>query len=361
MIALPAKSRILVIALRRIGDVLLTTPLIRSLRRAWPEASLEALVFSDTTGILNGNPDLDRVIVADPNAGAMQSAMLAARLARRYALAVSTQSGDRPTFLAAIAGWQSVAPISGGNAMASFKRRIVTHEARALAGVHRVEEVLQLADAVGAARVPHVVVPQGQVRDGLVPAEPYAVLHPSPMYRYKQWTQEGWRGLAAALAQRGLRMLITGGPAASERAYIDSLFGASPEIVRLDGRLAWQEIAALTASAKVFVGPDTSVTHLAVAGGAPTVALFGPTDPRLWGPWPVGGLVTPWAKAGTIQRRGNVWLVQNPLSCLPCQQEGCERHLGSFSQCLDELALPQVLAAVDQALAAGKTESGAVA
>jgi heptosyltransferase-3 len=52
-----------------------------------------------------------------------------------------------------------------------------------------------------------------------------------------------------------------------------------------------------------------------------------------------------------VQRRGNVWLVQNPLPCLPCQNEGCERHLTSFSQCLDELTPGQVLRAVDEALA----------
>ena len=121
---------------------------------------------------------------------------------------------------------------------------------------------------------------------------------------------------------------------------------------RLDGRLSWQELAALLGRARIYVGPDTSVTHLAAATGCPTVALFGPTDPRLWGPWPVGGLVEPWAPAGTIQRRGNVWLVQNPLSCLPCQQEGCDRHLTSRAQCLDELTSRQVLVAADQALAA---------
>jgi len=44
--------------------------------------------------------------------------------------------------------------------------------------------------------------------------------------------------------------------------------------------------------------------------------LYGPTDPRLWGPWPSGGLDPQWAAAGTIQNRGNVWLVQNPLPCL---------------------------------------------
>src|ERR1700687_2803373 len=60
-IDLPAQPRILVVALRLLGDVLLTTPLIRSLRRAWPDAKIDALVFADTAGILGGNPDLDGV------------------------------------------------------------------------------------------------------------------------------------------------------------------------------------------------------------------------------------------------------------------------------------------------------------
>ncbi len=92
------------------------------------------------------------------------------------------------------------------------------------------------------------------------------------------------------------------------------------------------------------------MTHLAAASGCPTVALYGPTDPRLWGPVPAAGLERMWEAAGTIQRRGNVWLVQNPLPCLPCQNEGCERHLTSFSRCLDELTPAQVLRAVAEAL-----------
>jgi heptosyltransferase-3 len=92
------------------------------------------------------------------------------------------------------------------------------------------------------------------------------------------------------------------------------------------------------------------VTHLAAAAGCPTVALFGPTDPRLWGPWPAGGLHEMWRAAGPIQRRGNVWLVQHAQPCTPCQKEGCERHLDSHAACLDELSVAEVLAAVDQAL-----------
>ena len=61
--ALPEQPRILVISLRRIGDLLLTTPLIRSLRRAWPKASIDVLVLPGTRGIVEGNPDIGRIIV----------------------------------------------------------------------------------------------------------------------------------------------------------------------------------------------------------------------------------------------------------------------------------------------------------
>jgi heptosyltransferase-3 len=91
-IALPERPRILVIALRRLGDVLLTTPLIRSLRRAWPDAVIDALVFADTAGILDGNPDLNSVITMPVRPSAGQSLALAVRLWRRYDLAISTQS-----------------------------------------------------------------------------------------------------------------------------------------------------------------------------------------------------------------------------------------------------------------------------
>jgi heptosyltransferase-3 len=168
------------------------------------------------------------------------------------------------------------------------------------------------------------------------------------MFDYKQWTHEGWRAIANGLKERGLAVVATCGPGEAERAALSELWRGLAAVTQLP----WPQVTSLLARARLYVGPDTSVTHLAAASGCPTVALFGPTDPRIWGPWPAGGLAEPWAASGTIQNRGNVWLVQNPLPCLPCQLEGCERHIESRSACLDRLAPIQVLAAVDQALAA---------
>jgi heptosyltransferase-3 len=354
-IELPQRPRILVIALRRLGDVLLATPLIRSLRLAWPRAEIDVLVFADTAGILDGNPDLDRVIAMPQRPTLAQTLALARRLWRQYALAVSTQSGDRPTIFAFVAGCRRIGPLERGDWL---KRFALHHSVPAGADggrMHRVEEVLLLADALGIERARDVVVPRAITTiaplSKRVPSGPYAVVHAAPMFRYKQWTLDGWRQLAAALADRGLAIVATGGP--DDRRYLDEVW-AGREVVRLDGELAWPDIAALLSVARVFVGPDTSITHLAAAAGCPTIALYGPTDPRRWGPWPRGGLDRPWVATGRIQRRGNVWLVQNPLPCTPCQNEGCERHPDSYSQCLDELSAQQVLTAIDQALAASE-------
>jgi lipopolysaccharide heptosyltransferase III len=348
MKALPERPRVLVITLRRLGDVLLTTPLIRSIKRAFPAATIEALVFAGTEGILAGNPDLAGVIAIPHRPEAGESLALLRRLLRRYDLALSTQTGDRPIAWAWIAGRQSAGAIEESGIAAALKRLALSLSYPTDRRRHRVLEVLQLAERLGIPALPDIVCPAGDVRRDLIPAQPYAVVHAAPMYTYKRWTAAGWRKLAAALRERGLSIIVCG--AIGDGGYLDELWDGC-DVARLDGNLEWPELSALIGGARIYVGPDTAVTHLAAATGTQTIALYGPTDPRIWGPWPAGGLDRPWAASGTIQNRGNVWLVQNPLPCLPCQEEGCERRLDSHSRCLDELSVVQVLVAVDRALA----------
>jgi heptosyltransferase-3 len=348
---LPSEPRILVIAMRRLGDVLLTTPLVRSLKRGLPGAHVDMLVFRGTEGILAGNPDIDSVRTIGTRPTTVETFGLIRSLWRRYDLAVTTQTGDRPTFLAFVAGRARVGlvPAQGGGGW--WKRRALHRRVAANPDSHRVVELLELGRALGVPLAPELVPPGGAFAEA-VPHGRYAVLHANPLYRFRRWTDEGWRTLARALAERGLKVIATGGPDPAERAYLDALWnGADPPVERVDGKLDWPQLAALIGGAAVYVGPDTSMTHLAASTGSPTVALYGPASPHVIGPWPIGGLKSPWASAGTIQHRGNVWLVQNPLPCLPCERLGCEGHYQSYSQCLDELSARQVVAAVDQALA----------
>lgn len=351
-LSLPAKARILVISLRRIGDVLLTTPLIRSLRRAYPDAAIDVLVFAGTAGIVTGNPDIDRIIAMPARPAMTETLALVCRLFKRYELAVSTQPGDRPTFFAVLAG-RTRAGLTDpdGPRLGRFLKRHLLHRgAPATPNIHRVEQMLRLADALGIARVPELVCPAAGPADQIAAGANYAVIHAAPMFRYKQWTREGWRTLAAGLAQRGLTVVATCGPDAAERRFLEDLWQGIATV----HALTWPGNAALLKRTRIYIGPDTSVTHLAAAAGCPTVALFGPTNPRVWGPWPVGGLDAPWQASATIQNRGNVWIVQNPQPCLPCTLEGCERHIESASVCMEELTAEQVLVAADQALAKGR-------
>jgi heptosyltransferase-3 len=351
---LPERPKILVITLRRLGDVLLTTPLLRTLRQRWPHAELDTLVFRGSDRILKGNPDLNRILTMPQRPSVRESLALIRQLWRRYDLAVSTQAGDRPTYYAWLAGRFRVGLLPFPGRDGGWWKRFIHHRGiQADPEMHRVEELRQFARALGIPGWSDLVCPQGSSAGDIAPAGPYAVLHANPMYRYKRWSEDGWRTLAQELVRRGLSVVATEGRDPEERAYVEALWGgAGVPIVRERGRLDWAGLTALLEGAAVYVGPDTSMTHLAAGSGCPTVALYGPTRPKLIGPWPVGGLVRPWNDVGSIQHQGNVWLVQNPLPCMPCDKLGCARHLESHSQCLDELSPRQVLAAVDQALSA---------
>jgi heptosyltransferase-3 len=344
---LPEHARILLVSLRRIGDLLLTTPLIRSLRRAWPEATIDVLVFKGTAGIIAGNPDINDIIVMPARPSFGKTMKLAARLWKHYDLALSTQTGDRPTFFTLTAGRRHAGLVAlGGPPIArAVKHRLLGRSAPALSNLHRVEQMLRLADTLGIARIAKLVCPAA-APPGFEVGDNFAVIHAAPMFRYKEWTRAGWRALAAGLKARGLEVVAIGGPGEAEKRYLTDTWQGVARV----HQTGWPETTWLLERARVYIGPDPAVTHLAAAAGCPTVALFGPMDPRVWGPFPVGGLTQPWAASGVIQHRGNVVLVQNPLPCLPCTFEGCERHIDSYSACLDELKPEHVLEAVDLAL-----------
>jgi lipopolysaccharide heptosyltransferase III len=92
---------------------------------------------------------------------------------------------------------------------------------------------------------------------------------------------------------------------------------------------------------------------MAAALGVPTVAMFGPSNPIKWGPWPKdwsASSTSPWQFRGS-QRQGNVFLLQGEGDCVPCLHEGCDRHIESLSDCLQTLPVSRVIEAVRSMLA----------
>ena len=167
------------------------------------------------------------------------------------------------------------------------------------------------------------------------------------------WQRDTWVEIARWLKARGLRVVLSGGGGEDELEYVGAVARTIPDAVNLAGKLALSEVAYLLAHARAYVGPDTAVTHMAAALGVPVVTLYGPSDPVKWGPWPAGyaRAVNPWRRLGT-QRVNNVTLIQGNAACTPCFNEGCDRHVASFSDCLQQLPAVKVVAALSNALAA---------
>lgn len=353
-------ANILVIATRRIGDVLLTTPLIRSLHRAWPEAKIDVLVFESTAGVLSSNPDIYRVIPVAERPNWRSHLRLLWQLWRHYDLALSTLSTDRPTLYAWVAGKHRVGLFEQGRKH-NWKRLMLSKSAQFdNVNTHTVLMHLKLADLLGVPRCHEVVAAwhaddEAAVRKAL-PFDPqvqaYAVLHVYPMYAYKAWRREAWAELAGWLNGQGMRVVLTGGKSADEIAYVRHLLDLLPrDTVDVAGKLSLAGAAYLLSKARAYVGPDTVVTHLAAALGTPTVALFGPSNPVKWGPWPKGYDEdrNPYEMRGT-QRVNNVVLLQGGDDCVPCMEEGCEQHTASLSACLQNLPAASVIASLRELL-----------
>ncbi|MBS0309327.1 MAG: glycosyltransferase family 9 protein [Proteobacteria bacterium] len=349
--------RILLVCTQRIGDVLLATPLARSLKQTWPQAELHFLVFKGTEGVLAGNPDIDRVI-AYPHRSDWRGKLAQLReLWRRYDLALGTMASDRTRLY----GWVGAKFRVGFVNEWEKGKTLLLDRWRNFDDLHlhTVALNLQLAELLGVAPCYQVVPPSlnDEQRIGLrnklaaLGDQPYAVLHPSPKFAYKMWRQEGWVELARWLVQQGVQVVLTGGPDQDEREYV-AVIAAQTNSLNLAGQLSLAETAELLSDAKLFVGPDTAVTHIAAAVGTPTIALFGPSNPVKWGPWPKDWqrADSPWQWRGS-GRHGNVMLIQGPGDCVPCRMEGCDRHVGSRSDCLQRIGNDEVIGAASAMLA----------
>ena len=349
-------ARIIVICTRQIGDVLLTTPLIAAAKERWPEATIDVLGFGGTLGMLRGNPDVAELIEVPAGSGWVASRRLIRRLWRRYDLALIAQYSDR----AHLYGFAAAKRRSGqvtDEAKSWWKRALLDHRVRMNDDQsHSVVEKLRLLAPWIEPRGARLVAPPATPLPDDVAAAlrpPYAVLQAPAAVAYKLWPLAHWRALVAALLERGLQVILTGAPSAGDRALVAAVAEghASDRVLDLAGRLDLNQVGALLRGAALYVGGDTSITHLAAACDIPVVALYGPIDPRYFGPWPPNPtLVVPYRGHALVQRAGPVTVLQGTPACVPCNRAGCEDRNDSASVCLETMAPGRVVAEVDRIL-----------
>jgi ADP-heptose:LPS heptosyltransferase len=130
-----------------------------------------------------------------------------------------------------------------------------------------------------------------------------AIVHPGAAFPGRRWPADRFAAVARHLADTGHDVRITGGPGEGELARsVADAAGLADDAV-LAGRTTSLELAALIAAARVVVSGDTGVAHLATAYRRPSVVLFGPVSPALWGPPVRAQHVVLWHGDG----RGDPW------------------------------------------------------
>lgn len=359
-------TRILVIVTRQLGDVLLTTPLIHATRLRWPEARIDVLGFKGTLGLLQGNPDIHELIEVQGGAGWKQSWPLVQRLWRQYDLALVGQPSDRAHLYGFIAGRRRSGLVTWHRSKSWWQRLLLDHAVEVPAErSHVVLEKLALlapwmpADpAVSAVAPPAAALPEA-LRQALQPGQLVVVQVPS-LVHYKQWPLAHFKQLLPLLLAEGLQVVLTGSPSPADREKVAEVMASLPpaaqagaRVLDVAGQLDLNQVGALLRLARLYIGPDTSITHLAAACQVPVIGLYGPVDPRIFGPWPQGHAARqPWQPHAERQVVRQITLLQGPQACVPCNGAGCEGHNNSRSDCLVAITPERVMAEVHRALAA---------
>jgi heptosyltransferase-3 len=365
-----ALKRVLVIILRHHGDVLLTSPLFEVLANEAPGVEIDALVYDDTQPLLRFNPRLAQMHVIDRDwkrHGPIRQLfgefrLLSGLMARRYDLVIHLSNHRRGAYLARLLRprW-SVAPMLRN--APRFWRGSFTHlfpgpasagSGNPLLRRHKVEQNLDALRRLGMVirHAPALRLVAGSDGDRAA-AEflaqngidgRYIVMQPTSRWMFKCWPIEQNAQLLEALLARGETVILGCAPDAREQAMLDAIvarLGDHPPNLKLANRDATlNRLAALIGAARLFVGIDSAPMHIAAAMGTPTVALFGPSGESNWGPWPGDGPL-----------RYRV-VTSAQFACRPCGQDGCGG--GKVSDCLVQLPVARVLAAIDDVL----SESG---
>lgn len=363
--------KLLLIRPDHLGDVLLLTPALASLRKALPQTEITVLVSPSGAASLENNPHIDRVVRLDfPGMSRQpQSNFLAPYL---YALEQSRQLRAKGYDAAinfrndywwgALLLYLADIPVRLGYRWPE-SRRFLTHDTAstepgslpqdqhsAAANLNLVRRFLKLYNqppALDQAESRLVFKPSTdddryirlQLSEwGINRGQKLVAIHPGTGATIKLWTVQDFAAVADSLATKhGVRVVFTGG-AAEKGLITDILKSCQVEHLHLDSSGWWGRLAALFARCDLVIGLDSGPLHLAVAAGTPSIHLFGPTDPAIFGPW---GDPT----------RHRVIRTEIDLPCQPCGVLDFRRTCQKGGYCMRTIKTAQVLAAAEELIA----------
>jgi heptosyltransferase-3 len=338
--------RVLVVRLRSIGDTVLTTPSLFALRRFLPDTQIDILLEDWVAPVLEGLDLVDRVIPM-----ARDSKTARARIARdlrasRYDVVFNLHGGTTATLLTRATG----AKHRVGFEHYQYARLHTDVAPSSLeiwqrSGLHSVEQQLALIGWTGVPvtdRPPtRLVVTEASLLsvtrklsaagcEDFSNGKPFAVVHPTAAFDTKQWATENFARVAEELTARGLAPVAIVSP--KEAQVVDSLMQQSSAPIIALSDLSLPEVTALASRARLFVGNDSGIAHIAAAAGALCIVVFGSSNIAHWRPW--------------TTRPSEV--VREEIPCQPCHGYFCAEF--EKPECILRVPVERVVGAIDRIL-----------
>ncbi|EKN4197320.1 putative lipopolysaccharide heptosyltransferase III [Yersinia ruckeri] len=299
-------QRILIIKLRHFGDVLLTTPVLNTLRANYPNALIDILLYSGTEAILAANDAINHVYTVDRQ---LKHAGLKAQFMGEKALFNTLKQQRYDVILNLSDQWRAgvycrlLQPkLSIGLSYPKRQNRLWRYCHSLLVTIFQAEEQhtvlnnLAILEPLQLSEISVDVTMAYGEKDAQRTKEicqqhnidSYVLIQPSARWKFKTWSSIYCSQLINYLTEKGESVIITGGKDRAELDYIAEILSqcSQPErIVNLAGTLNLTELAALIDQAKLFIGVDSVAMHMAAALQTPSVVLFGPSNLKQWHPW----------------------------------------------------------------------------
>lgn len=352
-----APENILIISLRQIGDLLIISPLITKTHETWPKAKIDILGFDHALDILNGHPYIHERVRTTRRPNLKQYWWLLKRLFRRYDLALITQPNDRSHLFGLVAAKQRFGIVPQEKNQRWWKKLMCRHVVNIdYMNQHVVIEKLMLIPNI-LSQHNYCIRIQPPIDEDLPKdierlvnqnKKPIIVIHAAPLRAYKRILTSTWHEVIRTLAEKNL-IFLTGSSAIHDKQLNQEIIsGINPPLLKnihdVSGQLNFSQTAFLLHQASLYIGVDTSMSHLAAACDTRSIVLFGPTPPTNFGPWPNGFMLSqPYTLQARKQTKGQVTILQGPGDCVPCRMAGCNNDSDSVSNCLYQITVQEIL------------------
>jgi lipopolysaccharide heptosyltransferase I len=333
-------KRLLIVKLSSFGDVLHALPVVKSIKQDLPDVSIDWVVRERCAGLLKNCDFIDHVDVLGKKPGFAELVRLRSVLHRRkYDTAFDMQGLFLSGLITALSGAARRVGLNRNREMnAMFLTEASVDGKTAL--THAVKVQMGFRQSAGLPEIsilPALTHLGSSSDDWLEPiisslgGKSAVVLNVGASTIYKRWPNEQWIALANKLTNKRCHVILTAGPSEAEDAHlITEGISLKSSVTDLGGVTTSDQLATVLARADLVISGDTGPMHLSAALGTPTIALFGPTDPRLTGPF------------GPNHK--TIW---KQLACSPCfRHPTCSGRV----DCLKQISVEEVFQAANNAL-----------